>query len=243
MALIVASGGAWTASRSVAAHDQVTTGAGTAHPKIVTTMAFAVGLVVGLSTLYGELGGQWLSESTVRGVFGVLATLLGVSLVVSAFPPNGLAVAAGGTSGAVVLISKRGHHTSEPAATDADAIATGVLLHRVVEGLLIASLLAVNSRLTVVAALLVIAHVMVEMAVVGHLYRRVDAVTRGVVAICTAQAAFVGTALMALAVTATVPTAFEEILLMVTGSIFVVSGLHIARECLSSATYMLSGAP
>jgi hypothetical protein len=204
---------------TVAAHDRpVATGEG------ALSLGSLVVLAVGLSLLAGGAVTRYVSDrgrtALLRAV-GVLLVVLGGSAVAVAVTDRvvvGGVAAVVGTGLALGVGHRRGHDGC------ADATLGAVLLHRCLEGALLATAATAGLVVGLVGAVVFAGHAAAETCAVGGLYAT-GGWRRGVLAVGLVQAAFVGGALGGEAVLATLSPTLRVGLVGLVGGVLLAVGL------------------
>lgn len=214
-------------STPVAAHDYPV---GTTGPLVSVTAVVLFALVLSLVGGIGVARGRTFHGVRLPPrVLGVVLVVLGGVAVVSGVSDSLPLAAAGIAAGIVVaawVTHSRGH---APAAGCADATLGAVLLHRGVEGIVVATAAATGVVFGLVGALVFTGHAVAETCTVSGLYATTEP-RRALVATALVQVAFVVGALAGVVVLATLPTAVRVAILGFTGGILLTVGVLTMRQ-------------
>ena len=220
-------GGLVWAVTPVVAHDDPVSAAGP-----TTSVGVVVLLAVGVSLLGGVGIARWRSFHGVRlppRYLGVVLALLGGAAVVTGLTES-LVLASGGVVAGVGVAAwathSRGH---APAEGCADATLGAVLLHRVVEGVVVATAAATGTVFGIVGALVFAAHAAAETCAVSGLYATHDA-RRALVATALVQVAFVVGALVGVAALSALPAIVRVGVVGFAGGVLLTIGVTTLRQ-------------
>lgn len=216
----------WTVTPVVAHDHPVSVGGPTTSAGVVVLLA------VGVSLLGGVGIARWRSFHGVRlppRFLGVVLALLGGAAVVTGLTES-LVLASGGVVAGVGVAAwathSRGH---APAEGCADATLGAVLLHRVVEGVVVATAVATGTVFGVVGALAFAVHAAAETCAVSGLYATRDP-RRALVATVLVQVAFVAGALLGVVVLSALPAVVRVGVVGFAGGVLLAIGVTTLRQ-------------
>lgn len=220
---------------TVAAHDHpMATGEGALSLELLLVLA------VGLSVLGGVVVTRYVSErgrTTLVRAVGVLLVVLGGSAVAVAVTDRvvvGGVAAVVGAGIALAVGHSRGHEGC------ADATLGAVLLHRCLEGALLATAATAGLAVGLVGAVVFAGHAAAETCAVGGLYAT-GGWRRGVLAVGLVQVALLAGALGGEAVLTTVSPTLRVVLVGLVGGVLLAVGLVESRTARSESP--VSGPP
>lgn len=216
---------AWALSGTASAHG-VGDEAGAVGFTLVVGLAVGTGLLVGLVTVLRGTGDAAVGRARIAGLVGPTLIVLG-ALAVLTVASRRLLVAGGGLLvGAGLAWGLRwrvgGAHADH--GTCANTALGAVTVHRVVEGVSLASIYATGSAVGLVGAVVLAGHATVETAAVGGLFG-LSSRSRGAAAVGVVQAAFLAGALAGAVATAGLSPALGDGAVAVAGSVLLVVGL------------------
>lgn len=208
---------------TVAAHDE---------PATVADGTLSVGgvvvLAVGLSLLGGVAVARYVSasgrETLVRAV-GVLLVVLGGSAVAVSLTERTVVASVGAILGVAVAV---GVARRRRLGGCADATFGAVLIHRVLEGALLATATTTGLAFGLVGAVVFAGHAAAETCAVGGLYAA-DARRRALLAVGVIQVVFVGGALVGGMVLSAVPPPVRVFLFGLVGGVLLAVGVVEVR--------------
>jgi hypothetical protein len=208
---------------TVAAHDQPTAASGG-----VLSVGSVVVLAVGLSLLGGVAVARYVSasgrETLVRAV-GVLLVVLGGSAVAVALTERTLVASVGAILGVAIAV---GVARRRRLGGCADATFGAVLLHRALEGALLATAATTGLAFGLVGAVVFAGHAAAETCAVGGLYAA-ETRRRALLAVSAVQVVFVGGALVGGLVLDAVPPSVRGFLFGVVGGVLLAVGVVEVR--------------
>jgi hypothetical protein len=189
------------------------------------------GVSVGLSLLGGAAlvagSRRWYRSVQTDLVCVLLLALGGIATVLAATERP--AVAVGGAVGGVAAVSVARGYSLTDCGTCADAALGAVVLHRFVEGGVLATVYAANAAVGTAGAIVLAGHATAETAAVGSLYATTSR-AHAVAAALLVQAGFVAGVLGGVAVVGAVPTAVRVALLGFVGGVLVTVGAYETRH-------------
>lgn len=206
------------------------------HPVSVGGPTTSVGVVILLAVGVSLLGGAGIARwGSLHGIrlppqhLGLVLAVLGGAAVVTGLTESLVLASAGmvvGIGVAAWATHSRGH---SPGGGCADATLGAVLLHRVVEGAVVATAAATGTVFGVVGALVFAVHAAAETCAVSGLYATRDS-RRALVATVLVQVAFVVGALVGVLVLATLPAIVRVGVVGFTGGVLLTVGVTTLRQ-------------
>jgi zinc transporter ZupT len=226
-----------------------------AHSPGATTGDAPFGVVLGLSAAVGGGAGalavywRWdrlsslsghLTHGRVSGLIGTALVGLGVLFVLPAARREPAVVPIGLLFGGVVVYSILRYR--DPAMSSfigdsavADTVLGAVWLHRLVEGVALAAAYRYGVALGVAAAVVLTAHIAVEMAAVGGLYATAGARLRGLVAVILVQLSYVLAAGVTAMEAVSIAPTLDAFVLVAAGGVLFFLGIYGCQTCVSPA--------
>ncbi|WP_224449405.1 hypothetical protein [Haloprofundus salilacus] len=197
-----------------------------------TGVALSVGLVVALSVVVSLVGGVAVARRAAGSEFpnralAALLVVLGGGAIIAALFDDPLFGLLGMSVGGVAATGLR--YRREGREIEADAAFGAVLVHRCLEGGLLATAAAANVIFGVAGALVLALHAAGETAAVGGLYGARSR-QRGIAAVLAIQATFVFGVVAGGAAVAVLPPAVRVVSLSLSGGVLATVGVHTARH-------------
>ncbi|WP_254524705.1 hypothetical protein [Natrinema caseinilyticum] len=218
----------------VSAHG-VETHAGSQIPGVPFVVAIGASALLGVAFGLGSVSHYRTSSAVAdhHGATGpevvVLVIVLGVAAFTTALTQGWIPAVGGGAFGAALALAGRTRGVS-PHAGCADAALGAVLTHRVVEGILVASIYATNASIGLFALALLTVHAIAETVAVGGLYAPVSR-SWGIASVVAVQVGFVAGAVVGATLVGGLSPPIVTILLASVGGVLFVAGateFHVA---------------